>query len=384
MTRSSGGAIVLVIAACVACGGTTDTAAGVVGLEHVQIVTENKLVRLGDLTPDKVSVDQLTGLVLPGLAGSDLGASPLAAPIDDGHVVMLVRPTGSNRAGPLASELDVVEMQSGRSTVLASRAYSFAVSEDGRLAYTEPSTPDGEQALTVISVRGSVTGVDETWVSTSDRYVVLAWANDRLLFLRSNGESGTTELMVADGPDQLRVLASPGGLVAVAPDGDRAIVAIRSADGGTTSTILNVSTGARAGTVTAGAASDTNPELVSASWTDHGVAGVVSDGRRFGLALASATSAGVEVDAPIWFEPQVAPVIVEPFLGADGGVIGGVSPNGVLHAGDYPAPEAVSKLVTCTLSDRRCSETLIPGRGQSGRLYNPSRPGGHALAIEES
>ncbi|GIU99799.1 MAG: hypothetical protein KatS3mg014_1415 [Actinomycetota bacterium] len=75
------------------------------------------------------------------------------------------------------------------------------------------------------------------WTVAAARYVVVAWAGDRLLVYRES-EGEWLDLLVLDGPGEVRVLAPGANLVALSPDGERVLVS----QGGLAS-VLEVATG---------------------------------------------------------------------------------------------------------------------------------------------
>lgn len=109
-----------------------------------------------------------------------------------------------------------------RDTVFAREALSAAVRRDGAVAYflglkrfVEP-----KRFLGHVVVRDGDRIV--RWSSHAGRYVVAAWAGRRLLGYRLR--EGWPDLLVFDGPRRVRRLARAGALVALSPDGTRAVI----------------------------------------------------------------------------------------------------------------------------------------------------------------
>ena len=112
--------------------------------------------------------------------------------------------------------------------VIADGAYSIAWRSDGVLAYVKGVTPKvdlediKDYAGHVVVQRGSRAPAAR-WTSKPARYVVAAWARQRLLAYRIDRK--WPDLMVFAGSRGGRVLARSSALIALSPDGRRAFVA---------------------------------------------------------------------------------------------------------------------------------------------------------------
>lgn len=120
----------------------------------------------------------------------------------------------------------VVDLATGSERVLADGAFSLAWRDDGALAFFQGTsrTYRADEPFTGHPLfRSSPEAVEETWTTVPDRCVVIAWARGRLLAYRML-EGERLDLLVFDGPGRSRLIAEGGELVAISPDGTRALV----------------------------------------------------------------------------------------------------------------------------------------------------------------
>lgn len=120
------------------------------------------------------------------------------------------------------------ELMGGAESVVAEGAYSPAWRRDGALAYFQALRPQLRDLEATRHYRGHVVVRESPdaepvrWTRQPARYVVAAWADERLLAYRLT--SGWPEILVIEGPGRARVLAEASALVAVSPDGGRVFV----------------------------------------------------------------------------------------------------------------------------------------------------------------
>jgi hypothetical protein len=163
-------------------------------------------------------------LTIPGAAPPHGWLVPVAVPSPDGRQVIyrtwVDRPDGSGH--PALRRYDTV---TGDDEVLVDGAASLAWGAGGRFAFAEGGDLRPNAVWTGrIKVRSSITSAVTTqWSSRPGRYVVAAWAADRLLAYELD-EVGRPVVVIFDGPGRSRPLG-PGALVAVSPDGGRAFLA---------------------------------------------------------------------------------------------------------------------------------------------------------------
>jgi WD40 repeat protein len=144
---------------------------------------------------------------------------------------------------PLAEpSLRVIDTTTGTDTLLINGAYSFAWRMDGAVAFVKGTDTEVKANVPYtgdIVVRESLNGPDEVWTSSPDYYVAVAWAEQTLLAYRI-GEGESADLRALSGPGQSRLIAADATLVAVSPDGTRALISQSSAGA---ASVIDVATG---------------------------------------------------------------------------------------------------------------------------------------------
>jgi hypothetical protein len=123
----------------------------------------------------------------------------------------------------------VYEPATGRDRILDRGAFSLAWRADGAIAYAKTLRmrldPRRERPRGHVVVRADTSAPLVRWTERPGHYVVAAWARDRLLAYRiPTAEQRWPDLLAFDGPGRARVLARSSGLVALSPDGGRALV----------------------------------------------------------------------------------------------------------------------------------------------------------------
>jgi hypothetical protein len=299
----------------------------------------------------------LAGAVNTTLFGT---LSPAAVP--DHHGRRLVYSSWRGRR-PLLRLRDV----GGRELVLAEGAYSAAWRRDGALAYFQALQPDLPNLQAVkryvghVVVRRSPRSEPVRWTRPAGRYVVAAWASDRLLVYRIT--RSWPDLLVLDRPGRLRLLAKAGALVAVSPDGRRAFVATY----GTSPAALRVLTVAD-GRVRARASFGRLRWVVeSGSWRRNRVVASTSAG----IAAFRVAETEIELEQILALESRFSPALGEPQSDASGDRV--VTWAELESQPRQAIPSAA--VVQCNLSERRCAAgPEIPSAPGPRLVYNPSRP----------
>jgi hypothetical protein len=160
--------------------------------------------------------------VLGAAAGAGLlgTLSPAAVPLRAGAVIY-------NSFAHASPVLRVSEANGRREQIFARDALSAAVRRDGAVAYFQGSKPfvKPKRFLGHVIVRERNSTV--RWSSRPGRYVVAAWAGSRLLVYRLR--EGWPDLLVLDGSQRVRRISRAGALVAISPDGARAVISIYGA-----------------------------------------------------------------------------------------------------------------------------------------------------------
>jgi hypothetical protein len=283
----------------------------------------------------------------PALSWQDQGISPGDA---------LARPS-----------IRLLDLATGRETKYVDGGFSLAWREDGAIAFLVGANPNYRAGIRYVGdvfVRASVGAPATRWTATPDRYVVAGWAGRTLLVYRVRaGEA--LDVLAFDGPRKRRVLASDAGLVAISPDGSKALVEHGPETGAPSVELLAVGTGAKLASLdlttvdpsvgVVGYAGDWQGDLVAAP-SASGLALFRVTGNRLELAGAMRAAAGQGVA-----EPR--------FVGSD-------------RVTGWTSSSSGGAFVDCERTSGRCARAVpIPtARGVDGfpawrrPVYNPSRP----------
>lgn len=261
--------------------------------------------------------------------------------------------------------LRVHDARRGRDLLLAEGALSLAWQRDGRLAYflaVEPDLGEPKHYLGHIVVRYWPQGTETRWTSSPGRYVVAAWAGRRLLVYRLR--TGPPDLLVLEGARRMRLLARAGALVALSPDGRRALLARYGASPPAVR-VVDVASGTEVARLTL---PDVGSVSESGSWAGDRVAAATSDG----IAIFRVREAGLELEQMLRFPPAEFPVPVsEPRLSESGDRV-------TVWVPLEPRPrQAVSAavIVECDRFTLRCERSAeFPESPGPRPVYNPSRP----------
>jgi hypothetical protein len=247
---------------------------------------------------------------------------------------------------PLGTPSLRVHDDAGRDFVLARGAYSAAWRQDGSIAFVKGADQDfraGRPYLGQVVIRDGIHGRDVAWTTVPAHYVVYAWAGNRLLLYRV-GLGEKLELLVADGPGNLRPLAD-GSAIAVSPDATR--VAVLSQDA-TNVRVLDVATGSELAWLDVTTATPPLAWLAySGSWVgDHIVAPASA-----GLAVLHVGSRSLELEQVLSLDHAQFPAgVQEPRFVDEAG-------NEIAASADIPPAKGgagVSFLLQCDRTTRTC------------------------------
>jgi hypothetical protein len=131
--------------------------------------------------------------------------------------------TGDALATPSIRLYDEV---TGDDAVLEDGAFSLAWRADGVLAYFKGAERDYRAGVSYVGdvfVRASWDAEPVRWSPERARYIVVGWAGRMLLGYRER-EGEALDVVAFDEPGRMRILAPDAGLVAISPDGRRALV----------------------------------------------------------------------------------------------------------------------------------------------------------------
>ncbi len=258
-----------------------------------------------------------------------------------------------------------------KETILERGAYSLAWRGDGALAYVkapEPRVRDIARYVGHVVVRNSLRARPLRWTRKPARYVVAAWADDRLLAYRLPGQT-FPDLMIFDAPLRARMLARKSALVALSPDARYALVA-RYGSSPPLVRILAVADGAEVGRLVLDKEETSAVTFIaeSGSWVDDTVFAPVT----YGVAAFRVRPPEIELEQLLEFDTEMFPIgPLEPRAAEDGRRI-------LLWAELQAQPrEAVPPVgvFQCDRVERACSEVAQGPSFPGARIvYNPSRP----------
>jgi hypothetical protein len=141
---------------------------------------------------------------------------------------------GIEAGDPLATPvLRIYDSATGSDQVLEEGAFSLAWRGDGALAYFKGAERDYRAGIPYVGhilVRSTVTASPEPWTTVPARYIVAGWAGQTLIAYEER-EGEALDLLALDGPGRVRVLARDSALVAIAPNGEQALVERGPANG---------------------------------------------------------------------------------------------------------------------------------------------------------
>ena len=355
----------------------------------VPFVTDDSVVR-----PDGGNLS-LAGQAIPSFSAY---LSPAAVPSPDGRFIaynawadlVAVDPErswsqlGVEAGDPVGTpSIRLIDLRSGRDVTLEEGAYSIAWRSDGAVAYVRGVERDyraNVQYLGQVVVRASLEAAPEIWTKEEAHYVVYGWAGDSVLVYRV-GEGEELDVFALDGPGEARPLASRARIIAVAPDGTRAIVAVYDRR---TIEVLDVRTGQRLERLDLMQVepAQTPPivdVLYAGSWAADLVAAVVTlaDGST-GLALLRVSDVGLDLSSVLTFPAKLLPMgIAEPQLLAPAGSrVIAVAPL----PGKGEAAGTVYAYLDCDLEAGSCAKGPTITDRAFHPIYNPSRPSPETVA----
>jgi hypothetical protein len=134
----------------------------------------------------------------------------------------------------------------GDDSVLEEGAFSLAWRADGAIGYFKGAERDYRAGVSYVGdvfVRASWDAEPVKWSAQRARYIVVGWAGRTLVGYRER-EGEALDVVAFDEPGRMRILAPSAGLVAISPDGDRALVEQGPAEGRPNVRMLDIASGA--------------------------------------------------------------------------------------------------------------------------------------------
>jgi hypothetical protein len=316
----------------------------------------------GDARPERLAAPINTTFL------GTLSPAAVRDPANDARVVY----NSWRRRSPV---LRVRDITTHEDAVLDEGAFSLAWRGDGALAYFKALRPELDpqcikRYVGHVVVRHSPEAGADRWTRNARRYVVAAWAGDRLLVYRITKR--WPELLVLDGPNRVRVLARDAALVAVSPDGERAFVSTYGADPPIVR-VLDVADGSRAAGFILDAGSGDGGDRIrwlteSGSWAGEHVFAASSAG----ILVFRVADEKIEVEQTLRFNFGSFPLgIFEPQSDESGRRV--VAWAQLEQQPRQAVPDAV--VLECDRIALRCVQGPPVSSAVGPRLvYNPSRP----------
>ncbi len=282
---------------------------------------------------------------------------------------------------PLATpSIRILDLETGKDSVLVAGARSMAWRADGMFAYAQGVEPDyryNERYLQRVVVQQGLDGTPVPWTKDEDFYSVVQWAGDSLLVWRELPGAGE-ELVAFDGPNKARVVLRPeeGTLVSVSPDGSRLLVwsgGPTQAENPLTLREIDLKSGRQIARLSLDGATDPasgEPITAILSGTWEGDRVVVSL-TRADLAVISAKGDGLELERIVTLSyPKRLPDSIDQLrLEGENRVIA------VVSEGSDPDELERTSVIVYDLLTGACTRWVAPnGRAMTLLVYNPSRP----------
>jgi hypothetical protein len=279
---------------------------------------------------------------------------------------------GIEPGDPLATpSLRLYDSKTGEDTLLEEGALSLAWRADGALAYfkgTERDYRAGVPYAGDIVVRPSLAAVPEVWTQERGRYLVVGWAGRRLVAYREQ-EGEALDLLVLDGPGEVRVVAENSALVAIAPDGRKLFVEQGPAQGRPTVRILDVADGRETARLDL---ASVDPAVGAVSYAGDWAGDLVAAPSTTGLAVFRVSEGRIALDQALRVGEGAEAGVIEPrFADALGHRISA-----------WTSSPAGGIFLDCDRGAGRCERAVpLPRAKGIGRFpvwrrpaYNPSRP----------
>lgn len=308
--------------------------------------------------------------------------TPVAVPTADGRFVLYNawrelreddpalswQDQGISPGEPLARpSIRIHDLESGNDRKYIDGGFSLALRGDGAVAYFKGAERDyraGVRYVGDVFVRDSVQGPSRRWTDETDRYVVAGWAGRTLLAYRV-GPGESLDVLAFDGPGKHRLLFSGAGLVAISPDGTRALVEQGPESGPPRVDLIAVGNGGRLASLDL---TTVDPSVGVVGYSGDWQGDLVAAASASGVALFRITGDGIELVRTLGGAPGQG--IAEPrFVGAS-------------RVTGWTSTASGGAFVDCDRISGRCARAVpMPAARGAGAfptwrrpVYNPSRP----------
>jgi hypothetical protein len=267
----------------------------------------------------------------------------------------------------------IYDSTTGRDRLVATGAYSPALSSNGDLAFVKGDANVVRQNVEYagqVVVGATRNGSFAQWTTDAARYFPYAWAGGSLLVYKGLQDSEATDLYAFTGPGQSHLVAPEATVIALSPDGTRVLVTVsrrmvevvRVADGAVESSLALDGPGV----ATPDSNSTPHALMYSGSWFADRVvansdAGLVVLNVKGGLRLESV------------FKTPFVHGLVEPTFTDATHVVGWADLTPV-SVGKYAEPAYDHALASCDLVGASCTTgPSQPARAWTRWINNPSR-----------
>jgi len=254
----------------------------------------------------------------------------------------------------------------GRDEAIDTNSFSAAVRSDGAIAYVRGT--DVYRAFTTytgdIVVRSAVSAQPVVWSTKPAEYVAAAWAGDTLLAYRID-EGEQLDVLAFDGPGEERLLLADANLVALSPDGTRALLASEATVPGSVS-VVNVADGTIVNTLDLGSL---NQGIRWAAYGGSWSGDLVAAPTNVGIAVFEVSAGAISLRELLKSDPSTsADGFTEPQFTSD--------TDHLVARGDE-GPGGGTTALECDLATATClAQERAPGSAWLHPAYNPSRPKG--------
>lgn len=275
-----------------------------------------------------------------------------------------------------APSIHLLDLTTGKDSILEDGAFSLAWRGDGAIAYFKGLNRDylvDQLYLGHVMVRSAVDAAPSAWTEEPGRYIVVAWAGTSLLAYREL-EGEELDVLALDGPGKVRVLEPRARLVAVSPDGTQALVFPYSSTS-PTAKLLDVASGREIAGLDLSRHSDpaTGEPILNLSYGGSWVGDRVAAGSGSTIAILQVAPSTISMVQVLSFPRSTFSMGVEEpqFTDPSGSRLVAWAP---IPGKGGDAPDRLYVYLDCDLTSLRCTQGPPRGERAFYEVYNPSRP----------